>query len=184
MRNRIAHLGMLELFHTGDDETNLTRFEHFNRNRFRCEYPNLLAVVYGTVSHQLNTFFLFKLAIHDTHQHHHAHVVIKPRVDNQRLQSVVDVAFGWRHAMNNRFQNFFNAHPRLCTSGNRIGCVNTNHVFNFLTCSVWISRGQIHFVKHWNHFQLLFNCGVAGGDGLCLNPLGSIHHQQRPFTGR
>ena len=105
-------------------------------------------------------------AVDDTHQHHHAHVVVEPRVDDQRLQRrPLAPARGPRWIPGSRrcpcrswrwparpARRRCRSRPRL--PGARLG----------------IGLRQVHLVQHRHHFHAQLDGGVAVGHGLRLDP--------------
>ena len=47
-----------------------------------------------------------------------------------------------------------------------------------------VGRGQVDLVDDRKDFQVLVQGQVDVGKGLRLDPLGGVHHQQRPLAGR
>ena len=85
--------------------------------------------------------------------------------------------------MNQPVQQFAHAKPGLGTHLRGVGGIYPNHVFDFLRDANRIGGGQVDFVQHRDDHETLVDGLVAVGDGLCFNALGSIHDEQRTFTG-
>jgi hypothetical protein len=123
-------------------------------------------------------------AIHHTHQHHHADIVVEPGVDDQRLQRRLRVALGRRDAGDHRFQHVVHAKPGLGRAKDGIGGVDADHVLDLGARVVRIGGRQVDLVQHRHDLDAEFDGRVAVGHRLRLDALRGIDHQQRAFAGR
>src|SRR5690606_18257137 len=76
--NRVTYFGVLEFLDTGDHEAHFTCRQLITGNRLGRKHPYLFTQMRGAGRHQQDFVLRLKHTIHDAHQHHHAHVVIKP----------------------------------------------------------------------------------------------------------
>ena len=81
------------------------------------------------------------------------------------------------------FKNLPDADPGLGAGGDGVGGVDADDFFDFLPHPLWLGVDEVHLVEHGNDFNLLLEGGIAGGDGLRLDPLGGVHHEQGAFAG-
>ncbi|KAG1446757.1 hypothetical protein G6F57_017240 [Rhizopus arrhizus] len=151
--------------------------------RLRREHAGLLAQVGGAGGHQQDLVLGLEHAIDDAHQHDDAHVVVEPRVDDQRLQRRVGIALGRRHAGHDGFQDLVDAHPRLGAGQHGLGGVDADHGLDFGLGALDVGGGQVDLVDHRHHFQTLLDRGVAVGHRLRFHALGGIDDQQRALAG-
>ena len=152
--------------------------------RLGREYTNLFAKKIAMARHQQNAVFGLEHAVHHTYQHHDAHVIIEPGVDDQCFEGSIGIPLRRRNAGDDRLQNILNANPRLCTATNGVFGFDPDHILNFTNRLFRVRVGQINFVQNRNDIDALLNSRVAVGDGLCLHALAGIDHQQSALTRR
>ncbi len=128
--------------------------------------------------HQQNPVLWPQNAVDDTNQHHDANIVVKPGIDYQSLERLGLITSRCRHSGNDRFEHIVDSLAGLRAGQHRVGRIDTDHVFDFLSRPVSICRRQIDLVEHRDDFDPLLNCGVAIGDSLCFDALGRIDHKQ------
>jgi hypothetical protein len=183
-RHGVAHLGRLQFLDARNDVTHLTCTQHLTWLVGRSEHTQASRFINGIAGHHADALVLEQLAIDHAHQHDHTHIAVEPAVDDHGAQRCVGVALGRWNTGHHSFQDFFNAHAGLGRTGNRIGGVNADHVFDFGTRVVGIGVGQVHLVEHGHHFHTQVERGVAVGHGLRLHTLAGVHHQQGAFASR
>jgi len=134
-----------------------------------------------TCSHRCSTSLR---PLHHAHQHHHADVVVEPGVDDQRLQLRLRVALGRRHARDDRLEDFRHALARLGAGAQRVARFDADDVLDLPDRVLGIGGRQVDLVQHRDHLDPLLDRGVAVGDGLRLDALRGVDHQQRALAGR
>ena len=144
--DRIAHLGCLQLFDARNDVAHLTRFKAVAGLIGWGKYTHGVCVIHSLGGHHFEALAFTQAAIHHTHQHNHAHIGIKPTVDNHGAQWRVGVAFGCWNFGHDGFQNFIDAHAGFGGTGNGLAGVNTDDVLYFGFGVFWISLRQIHLI--------------------------------------
>ena len=60
---------------------------------------------------------------------------------------------------------------------------NSDYVLNFVGNPFGVGGGQVDFVDYGNNFEVVVNRKVGVRQGLCLNPLGSVHDEHCALTG-
>ena len=183
-RDGVAHLGGLQFLDAGNDVTHFTRLERVTRRVRWGEHAHLVGFIGGARSHHLEALVLLELTVNHAHQHHNAHIGVKPAVHDHGAQRRIRVALGRGHLGDDGLQDVINAHAGLGRAGNGIAGINADHVFDLGLGVIRISLGQVHLVQHGKHFHAQVQRGVAVGHGLRFHALRSIHHQQAAFTGR
>ncbi len=183
-RDGVTHLGGLQLLDAGNDVAHLSGLEHIARLIGGREHAQAVGFIGRAGGHHLEALVLLELAIDHAHQHHDAHIGVKPAVHDHRAQGRLGLALGWRHLGHHGFQNFFNAHAGLGRAGNRVAGINADHIFDLGLGIVRVCIGQIHLVEHREHFHAQVQRGVAIGHRLGFNALRRIDYQQRTFAGR
>ena len=85
--------------------------------------------------------------------------------------------------MHDRFQDFGDAFASLCGDGQSIVGRQTHSLLDHLAGALDVSRGQIDLVDDGNDLEPVVDGEIGVGQGLCLDPLGRVHHQQRALAG-
>ena len=182
--DRVADLGRLEFLDAGNDEADFAGGQAVALQRFGSEYADLLAQKRAAGGHQADPVFGLQTALHDSHQHHHANIVIEPGVDDQGLQGAAAITLRRRHPRDHRFDHVENALAGLGAGAHRVMGINTDHVFDLGNGVVRVGRGQIDLVEHRHDFNAKIKCRIAIGDRLRLNALRRVNHQQGALAGR
>ncbi len=86
--------------------------------------------------------------------------------------------------MHQAFEHLVHPHAALGTAGHGIGGIDADDLLDFVLDAIGIGLWQGHLVQDRHDFQALLDGGVAVGDGLGLDTLAGIDHQQRPFARR
>ena len=60
--------------------------------------------------------------------------------------------------------------------------VDADHILDLFGHAVTIGRGQVDLVQHGHDFVIRIHGVIDIGEGLRLDALGAVHHQQRPFN--
>ena len=175
-RHRVAHLGRLQFLDARDDVTHLARLQKGARLVGGREHAQVVGVVHGARGHHLDALALDQAPVHHPHQHDHAHIGVKPAVDDHGAQRAVRIALGRRNLGHDGLQNFVNAYAGFGRAGNGVGGVNANHVFNLAARVVQIRVGQVNLVQHRQHFHTQLERGVAIGHRLGFHTLAGVHH--------
>ena len=180
----VPHLRVLQFLHAGDDEAHLPGRKGVARRGTRREHTQLVAVMRGIGGHHADAILHAQGAVDHAHEHHHADVVVEPRVDDQRLQRGVGIALGRRDAGDDGIDDLVQPQPRLGAGRNGLAGVDADHVLDLGPGIVRVGRGQVHLVQHGHDLDAEVDGGVAVGHRLRLHTLRGIDHQQRPLAGR
>ena len=183
-RDGIAHFGRLQFLDAGDQKAHLAGRELLARHRLGREHADLLERVDGVGGHHADALAFLEHAVHHAHEHHHAHVVVEPGVDDHRPWRAVDAPARGRHAGNHRFDDVFDPFAGLGRAGDGVFGVDADDVFDFLLGALRVRLRQVHLVEDRHHLHTQLECGVAVRNRLGFHALAGIHHQQRPFAGR
>ena len=140
-------------------------------------------MAFGFGGHEAYFVFQFQTAVFHADEHHHADIVVEPRIDNHGLQRRVFVAFGRGDFGHDFFQHVFHAQAGFGGTRYRAHRVDADDVFDFLRHAVGVGGGQVDFVQHGHDFHAQINRGVAVGHGLRFHALRRVHHQERAFAG-
>jgi hypothetical protein len=126
---------------------------------------------------------LFQLAIDDAHQHHHAQIGVVIGIDQQRLQRRVQSALGRRQAVHHRFQHQVDIQTGLGRNRHRVAGVQPDDILDLLLDPVGLGGGQIDLVEDRHDLQPRIDRLIDIGQGLGLDALAGVDHQQGAFAG-
>ena len=138
----------------------------------------------GAGSHQHHLVLRTDDAVDDSNERDDAHVVVKPAVDDERLQRSIFVAFGRRHVAHDALENIVDAHAGLGRAFHRVGGINADDVLDFFLGGVGIGACQVHLVENRHDFNTQIDSRIAVGHRLCFHALSGVDHQKSSFAGR
>src|SRR5690554_7578920 len=84
----------MNILDAGYHETYLTCAQHIGLLALRCKDTDFIGLPVAPGRLDPDLLAPLQGAIEDTHQRHHAEVIIEPGVDNQRLQRCFRIALG------------------------------------------------------------------------------------------
>ena len=125
---------------------------------------------------------LLQRALNHARQHHHAAIGIEPGIEDQRLQLVRRAPLGRRNLLHDGFQHLGHALAGLGADGQRVRSVEPDGALDHLFGALDVGAGQIDLVDDGNDLQPVVDRDVGVGQGLRLDALRCIHHQQRAFA--
>ena len=70
--------------------------------------------------------------------------------------------------------------PVFCRCFNRVGRIQTDHIFDFFFGFIRIGTLQVHLVENRKNFYAKLNGGVAVGYGLRFNALSRVNDKRAP----
>src|SRR6185503_6887184 len=121
-------------------------------------------------------------SVDDTHHDHGAAVAVVPAVEDQCAKRCVRIALGRGHARDHGFQHFRHALAGFCARQHGPAAIEAHHLFDHLHRTVDVSRRQIDLVEYGYDLEVALERQVRVGDGLGLDALGGVHHEERPFA--
>jgi len=107
---------------------------------------------------------------------------VEHRVEDQRLQRRALVARGSGNAVYDRFQHLFDAQSRLARCQQNILLPASYEVDHLILHLVDHRRVHVDLVQHGDDLQIVSHGQIEVRDGLRLNALRGVDHQQRPFA--
>ena len=119
----------------------------------------------------------------NSHQDHHAEILVIPTVHHERLQRRIPIPPRRRQPGDQRLQHALDVHPGLGADHHRVGRIQTDHVLDLLLHPVRLGSRQVDLVEHRHDLVLRLDGLIDVGQRLRLHPLGRVHHQQRPLAG-
>ena len=182
--HRIADFRLTQFFYTSNQKAHFSGFEFLFLNRFRRKNAQLLNLSFRLGAHKAHFVFQLDGAVFHTNQHNYADVVVKPRIDNNRLQRRIFIT-GWRRDFGNDFfQNIFHTNAAFSGTLHRTNGINADDVFNFLLHALGFCGRQVDFIQNRHNFHTQINRGIAVRYGLRFYTLRRIDHQKRAFASR
>ena len=113
---------------------------------------------------------------------HHTLVRVEIRIERQGLQRPLPRRLRRRYACHDRLQDFVNANAFLGAARNGGFARYRQNVLKLLLGLRHVRVREVNLVDDRDDFEVLLHRQVDIGDGLRLDSLGGIHHQQRPFA--
>ena len=183
-RDGIADRCAVDLLDTGHHEADIPGGQFALHHRLGREAPDPIDHVAAPGGHHADLVAGTQAAVHDPHQRDHACVVVEPGIDDQRLQRSLAVAARRRDAPDQRLEQFRHALAGLGADARSADHrLDADDFLDLAGHPLGFGRGQVDLVDDRQHLQSLLDRRIAVGDALRLDPLGGIHHQQRPVAG-
>ena len=104
-------------------------------------------------------------------------------VKNQGLQGLSAVTLGGGNLVDDLVQDFAHVQARLCRNPGNLVRVVAQKVAYQLGDMVGLCSRQVHLVQHGNHRQVVFDSEIEVTEGLGLDSLTCVHHQDGAFAG-
>ena len=89
-----------------------------------------------------------------------------------------------RNALYHSVKYLFHTLARFSRSTDNVRAITTYQVYDLVLHLVGHGAGHVYLINHRDNLQVMVNGHIEVRDGLCLNALCGIHHQQRTLTGR
>jgi hypothetical protein len=182
--HRVADLRRAQLLDPRRDVAHLAREQAVLLLGLGSEHADVVAEIRRVGAHQQDLVLRPQRSLHDPDEHHHADVVVEPRIDDQRLQARPGIALRRGHAGNDRFKDLRHVVAGLGAHAQGILRGDADHVLDLLDRLDRIGRGQVDLVQHRDHFHALLDRGVAVRDGLGFDALRGVDHEHRALAGR
>jgi hypothetical protein len=87
------------------------------------------------------------------------------------------------HQAHDRFQDLFRAHPGLGRGADALVGGEADHALDLLRHHLGLGAGQVDLVDHRDERQVVLERLVGVGQGLGLDSLSGVHHQQGALAG-
>ncbi len=178
----VADAQVLHAADVRDDEADLARPQRFSRHLVRGEMPQAhdFAVLGG--AHQAHFHALAQLSAKHPHESDDAFVDIVPAIENQGARRGLDRHLRRRDALHNRFEGFIDADALLRARKDRVLGRETDSLLNLMLGARDIGARQINLVDDGNDFEPVVERHIDVREGLRLDALARIDHQQRALA--
>ena len=179
----VAHRRAVDVLDGGAHPAHLAGFQDVGLFALGGEHAQAVDHVVLAGGFDVDLVALLEAAVTDPHQRDHAHVVVEPGIDDQRLQPRVALARRRRNALHQLLEQVVHAQAGLGRHMAGVGGVQADDLLDLLGDPVRFRLRQIHLVEHRQHLQVLLDGGVAVAHRLRFHALGGVHHQQRALAG-
>ena len=179
----VADLHVADGLHGGEEEADFAGGEFADLLRLGGEHAHGVDQEGGAFGHELDLLALVETAVDHAGEDADAAIAVKPGVKDEGLQRRIDAALGRRNAVHDLLENFDDARAGFGADGQSSGGVEADGAFDHLLGALDVRAGQIDFVDDGNDFEAVVDGDVAVGQGLRLDALRGIDHQQRAFAG-
>ncbi|MNJ38137.1 hypothetical protein D3C77_329780 [compost metagenome] len=179
----VADGGVGDFLDLGGDEADLARAELVDRGVLGQEDADAIDQVRRAGLHHLDAHARLQHAVEHAHQQHHAQVGVVPGVDQHGLQRGVDVALGRRQACDDGFQHVLDADARLGRAQDGVRGVDADDVLDLGAHALGLGGGQVDLIQDRHDLVVVVDGLIDVGQGLGLDPLRGVHHQDRALAG-
>ena len=152
------------------------------RLQLELQNADLVGLVVAARIEELDMLALAQRAVEDAVVGYDAAEGVEHRVEDQRLQRCVFVAFGGRDAVHDGFQHLLDAHSRFSRCQQNILVLAAYEVDHLVLHLVDHRRIHVDLVQHGDDLQVVPHGEVEVRNRLRLNALRGVDHQQRPFA--
>ena len=181
---RIAHRALPHILEPGGDITHLPGFQPLGRPRRRSEYPHLNNFGRAPRRHHPDAVQPGYTPILYPDVRDDPLILVIYRIKHQRPRRRRRLAAGGRNAPHHRVQNGRRPGAFLGRHEQHFIAPETEYLLDFPRHPLRLRLRQVHLVQHRNQIQVILHRQQSVGDGLRLNALAGVHHQQRPLAGR
>ncbi len=178
----VAHACILNVLDAGSKKAYLALLQLVHVHNTWLKVAHLGDIKFRTCCHHADLHALAQAPLHNAHVQHYALIGIKLRVKHQRLQRCGGISCRCRHARHNRLQHILNTQAGLGTAKHCVRSIYTDNVFNFFFNVVRVGAWQVNFVDNRDNLQIVVQRQVHVRQGLRLNALGRVNHQQRTLA--
>ncbi len=180
----IAHTGVLDVFDAGCQIAHHAGLQGIHQFGRGYKNAGLDDFEFSSGGHHLDGVAFGNPSIHHSYIGKGSAVSIEGGVKDQRFQGTLRIAFGAGYPLDHRFQDLRDAGAFLGRGQDRIGAIQSDHFLDLFADALRVGAGQVDLIDDRNNFKIMFQGKVNIGQGLGLDALGGVHHQQGPFAGR
>ncbi len=179
----VADLALGEILDVGEHVADLADAELLDLPGLGVVGAELLDRVDAAGGEELDLLAAPEPAVDDAHQAGDAAVDVVPGVDQQRLERRLGIPLRRRDVGDDALEQLVDAQARLGRDQHRVRGVDADHLLDLLLGAVGVGRGQVDLVDHRQQLEAAVDREVGVGEGLRLDPLRGVDHQQRPLAG-
>ncbi len=183
MRDGVAHLHFHGRFDSCDDIAHIPGTHLAGRVELEFQVADFLGLVLVAGGEEFHFVPLADGAVHYLKVRNDAAEGVEHGVEDQGLQRSVRVPFGCGHFVHDGVQHLLYAHAGAGTHAEHVLRLAAQKVAHLVLHQVRLGAVHVNLVEHGNNLQPMVDSLVQITNGLCLNTLRSIHHQQRALAG-
>ena len=124
----------------------------------------------------------FRHAVDDADEDDDAEIGVVPAVDEHRLERSGGVALGRRDLGDDRVEHFLDADAGLGAGEDGVGGVEADDLLDLLPHAFGVGGGEVDLVDDRHDLVVVLDRLVDVGEGLRLDPLRGVDHQQRALA--
>ena len=158
--------------------------QHVGLHLPKLVVSDLLDVVHLANRAELDLHAGLELAIHDAHAWNRAAVAVVHRIEDQCAKRSIGVAFRWRHAKQNLFQQGGDTDPFLGTHAQDSVRRDAEQIDELLAAPFRFSPRKIDLVEYRNNFEASVHRQEQIGQRLRLDSLRRVDNENRALARR
>ena len=182
-REGIAHANGLGVLQARDHVSDLADRQRVDRGLGGTLDAHAIDQKVALCLHHAQGIALFDGAVKDAHRGHHAAILVKVRIQNERFERSICIALRRRDQKDNGLQQIVNALAGLARDTHGVIGRDRQVILDLGLNLIGMGRGQVDLVDGRHNVQI----GVHGerrvGDGLRLDTLGGIDDEHRALAG-
>ena len=183
-RNGVADLDLFGFFDAADDVAHVAGRDVVPRLLVEAQDADFVGKIRLARGHELDRLaFANDAVLHAKDGLNSAERVVHA-VKDDRLQRGVGIAFGCWNAVHNRVEQFGHAQAGLGRHPQNVFALAADQVDDLVFNFLGVGARQVHLVEHRNDFQIVLDGQIEVADGLSLNALGRVDHEQGALAGR
>ena len=182
--NGLPHPAVTDGLDAGVNITDLSGLENSGLFPFRSEDPNPRHLRFPARGHHANPHSAFQHAIDDPHVGDDPQIGVEVTVEDERLQRLIRVSRRRRNVLNHTLQDVGDAPAFLGAGQHALGNVDGQRLVHLLHDPVRVRRREVDLVDDRQDGQIVIHGQAHVGQGLSLDPLGGVHHQDGALAGR
>ena len=134
-------------------------------------------------AHHRDRFAHLQTTLLDADVVHHAFVGVVVRVKDERLERRIKWTARCGDALHQRLKNLRDPLPLFRRGEDYLFARDRERLLQLVHHRLWIRGGEVDLVQHWNDDEPHLHGEMHVCEGLRLNPLARIHHEDCAVTG-
>ena len=179
----VAHAHLLRGLDAADDIAHIACREFLARLHVEAQHAHLVGVILAAGAEELHVVASAEGAIDDAEIGNDAAEGVEHRVEHQRLQGGGGVALGGGDALHNGIEHLGHAHAGLGRATEDVLVLAAQQVHNLVGHLLGHGTVEVDLVHHRDDFKIVVYGQIEVGDGLRLDALRGIHHEQGSLAG-
>src|SRR6266852_5830282 len=180
----LPHLRVGHALDRGGQVPDLAGGQLLHRPHVGGEHPDLLDFVRLAVRHEEDAHAGPHAAVDEADVDDHALIGIVEGVEDEGLEGRLGVTGGRRDTRDDGLEHLGHARPMLGGDGQRLVAVEPQRLGDLGARALDVGGGQVDLVDDGDDLEPAIVGEVEVSEGLRLDPLARVHHQERPLAGR